>query len=51
MDGIADFLKGATGSHFAIFEDGGPESFLDVADAVDVVSWYVRDEREGERAG
>ena len=40
--GNAD-CEGSTSLHFAIFEDGGPEFFLDVADAVDIISRHVRD--------
>ena len=33
---------GTTGLHFAIFEDGGSKSFLDIADTVEIVSRYAR---------
>ena len=35
-------LKGSPGLHFAIFEDGGSEFLLDVADAVGIISRYMR---------
>ena len=34
-------LKGSPGLHFAIFEDGGSEFLLDVADAVGIISRYM----------
>ena len=35
-------LKGSPGLHFAIFEDGGSEFLLDVADAVGIISRCMR---------
>ena len=41
-------LEGATSLHFAIFEDGGPKLFLDIADAVEVLSRHMREQHGGE---
>lgn len=51
---IAGPCKLFTSLHFAIFEDGGTEFLLDIADAVEVISRRVRGTRAGvwyKRAG
>ena len=41
-------LEGATSLHFAIFEDGRPKLFLDIADAVKILSRHMREQRWGD---